>query len=169
MARRWYGRVTRVDVYDSRIDQWYSSRGPVRLHANKIARRGQRYSKDEAPERTGNLKRSIRGEVARRGRRHVVAYVRAYSQHSYFVHEGRDAQFGRKALHGTPGAKSHGKWRPGMEAALTGGKWPKYSQRGVDAQDADPFLERGMARAALDFPDGGVLPPVLRSAVGRLR
>ena len=163
---RVYGKVTRVDVFDSRIDGWYAPGGMVRAHARKIARRTVRYAKTEAPIRSGNLRRSIRDHVSRRGKRHVVGFARAHSGHAYYVHEGTGPQFGKRRLRGSPGPKSAGFWQPGMRT-----RWPTYHDSRVPlaGQDANDFLVRGMARAALDFPDGGVLPVRLRSRAGGLR
>lgn len=157
---RVYGRVTRVDVFDSRVQGWYAPGGMVRAHARKIGRRVKRHAKAEAPVRRGNLRRTIRDDISRRGKYHLVAFVRAHSGHAYFVHEGTGPQRGGKRLRGSPGPKSgpHG-WQPGMRE-----EWPRYAggKNWIAGQHANPFLTRGMAKAAAEFPGGGVLPSVLR-------
>lgn len=147
MARpRLYGKATSVIIYDSRVDALWDARGPIGLYANRIARRGQRYAKQEAPVRRGRMRKSIHGDTARRGRRHRIARVRSKAYYSYWVHEGTEANFGGKYLRGEPGRKSAGFWRPGMK-----NPWPKYTKRGVMGQDGNPFLERAMFRTMRDF------------------
>lgn len=166
MARgRIYGTATSVIIYDSRVDALWDTRGPIGLYTNRIARRGQKYAKQEAPQRRGRMRRAIHGETARRGKRHRVARVRSKAYYSYWVHEGTSGSSGGGGLtrlRGQPGRKSAGKWRVGMAPSwkshtLKSGAvvykkgWPKFTNKPVAGQDANPFLERAMIRTMRDF------------------
>lgn len=150
MARgRIYGTATSVIIYDSQVDALWDTRGPIGLYTSRIARRGQKYAKQEAPQRRGRMRRAIHGETARRGKRHRVARVRSKAYYSYWVHEGTNGSSshgGLTRLRGQPGRKSAGKWRPGMM-----NPWPGATRGGVAGQNANPFLERAMIRTMRDF------------------
>lgn len=144
------GSVQRVEVYDTRVDQWWSERGPVGRLTYNVARRGGQAARRAAPVRTGNLRRSIRSWSARRGKRHRVANVGTNSRHAEFVRFGTGPQIAspengnRIHLRGQPGAKSHGYWRPGMRSP-----WPRAAYGHVAGQEADDFLAPAVRAAEL--------------------
>jgi hypothetical protein len=161
--------VVAVVVYDSKL---FNRTGTIGRWATALEARFTMYAKQEAPQRSGELRAGIKGHVARIGPKQLLTTIRSEANHSLYVLRGttgpimsrrmygfrgrtglmvpRGAVGGRNPLKTTPRdwdrqwLREHGY----MLRVRAGNGYPERYAISVSGQEANPFFARAAIRTA---------------------